>query len=125
MSTPSSRSFTYVVEHLDPDLESWSILEYASIAHETHASASFFILSSVPSDFKLPPQLQSLEAADELRLESRSVEVLFDGREGRIPADRVCLLDPKAEHELTPSDAERFDVFLFGGILGDDPPRGA
>ncbi|PFH48287.1 hypothetical protein AMATHDRAFT_65865 [Amanita thiersii Skay4041] len=38
--------------------------------------------------------------------------------------ERVCLLDPKAEKELAPEDGDgRFDCFLFGGILGDDPPR--
>lgn len=36
---------------------------------------------------------------------------------------RVCLLDPKAEKELSPEDGEAFDIFLYGGILGDDPPR--
>jgi len=35
----------------------------------------------------------------------------------------VCLLDPKGEKDLGPEDAELFDAFLFGGILGDDPPR--
>ncbi|CAE7105468.1 unnamed protein product [Rhizoctonia solani] len=37
--------------------------------------------------------------------------------------NQVCLLDPKAEKELSPSDGESFSWFLFGGILGDDPPR--
>uniref|UniRef100_D8PMX9 DUF431-domain-containing protein n=2 Tax=Schizophyllum commune (strain H4-8 / FGSC 9210) TaxID=578458 RepID=D8PMX9_SCHCM len=38
--------------------------------------------------------------------------------------DSVCLLDPKAEKELSPEDGDgRFEWFLFGGILGDDPPR--
>jgi len=36
---------------------------------------------------------------------------------------RVCLLDPKAPKVLSPEDAEIFDWFLYGGILGDDPPR--
>lgn len=40
-----------------------------------------------------------------------------------IPQARVCLLDPRAPKELCPGDAELFDVFLYGGILGDDPPR--
>ncbi|KAF9031361.1 DUF431-domain-containing protein [Hymenopellis radicata] len=36
----------------------------------------------------------------------------------------VCLLDPKADQELAPPDGDgRFKWFLFGGILGDDPPR--
>jgi len=38
--------------------------------------------------------------------------------------EKVCLLDPKAEQELSPEDGNgRFEYFLFGGILGDDPPR--
>ncbi|KAF9262765.1 DUF431-domain-containing protein [Marasmius fiardii PR-910] len=38
--------------------------------------------------------------------------------------EKVCLLDPKAEKELSPEDGDgRFEWFLFGGILGDDPPR--
>ncbi|KAJ7720915.1 SAM-dependent RNA methyltransferase [Mycena metata] len=37
---------------------------------------------------------------------------------------KVCLLDPKAELPLSPEDGDgRFEWFLFGGILGDDPPR--
>ncbi|KAN0114314.1 SAM-dependent RNA methyltransferase [Russula decolorans] len=42
-----------------------------------------------------------------------------------IPLEQVCLLDPKASLALTPSDGDagKFTWFLFGGILGDDPPR--
>ncbi|KAF8523693.1 SAM-dependent RNA methyltransferase [Hysterangium stoloniferum] len=38
--------------------------------------------------------------------------------------EHVCLLDPKAEAPLSPEDGDgKFSWFLFGGILGDDPPR--
>jgi len=40
-----------------------------------------------------------------------------------VPPSKVCLLDPKAERELSPEDGQEFSWFLFGGILGDDPPR--
>lgn len=40
-----------------------------------------------------------------------------------VPQARVCLLDPRAEAAIAPADAGTFDVFLYGGILGDDPPR--
>ncbi len=36
----------------------------------------------------------------------------------------ICLLDPKAEKELSPEDAEKFDYFVFGGILGNAPAQG-
>ncbi|KAI0078031.1 DUF431-domain-containing protein [Panus rudis PR-1116 ss-1] len=41
-----------------------------------------------------------------------------------VPLEKVCLLDPKAPDALSPEDGDgRFEWFLFGGILGDDPPR--
>ena len=40
-----------------------------------------------------------------------------------IEQSRVCLLDPKATLPLSPEDGDTFDYFLYGGILGDDPPR--
>ncbi|OJT04183.1 hypothetical protein TRAPUB_5135 [Trametes pubescens] len=36
-----------------------------------------------------------------------------------VPLEKVCLLDPRAEKELSPEDGDgRFEWFLFGGILG-------
>ena len=36
-----------------------------------------------------------------------------------IPTDRICLLDSEATEDLSPGDADVFDYFLFGGILGN------
>jgi len=53
-----------------------------------------------------------------------NISVLDLMKESSIPSDKVCLLDPKAEEELSVDDGDgRFEWFLFGGILGDDPPR--
>ncbi|ETN42179.1 uncharacterized protein HMPREF1541_04120 [Cyphellophora europaea CBS 101466] len=109
-----SQKKVFVVEHLDPELGPWSGLEYKTIAQESRAAGCDFILSSVPA---------SLLASDELRdvgadAKMASVEDYFAARK-----DRICLLDPQASQELSPADASNFDVFLFGGILGDDPPR--
>ena len=122
---------TYVVEHLDPELEEWSSLEYSTIARESLEANARFILSSVPSNLAA-----SWKDKDEMVVEQRGVDALFAHRK-----HRVCLLDPAAKTELSPNDHEQFDVFLFGGILGrtnleinlslhvdrsigDDPPRG-
>lgn len=38
-----------------------------------------------------------------------------------VSLDKVCLLDPKAEHELAPEDGNgRFSWFLFG--VSNSPP---
>ncbi|KAI2924721.1 hypothetical protein CBS147320_6584 [Aspergillus niger] len=111
----SAEPVTIVVEHLDPELGAWSALEYGCIARESHAAGSKFLLSSVPTYLQMP---EDLAATPGLGVEHRSVEQIFADRKSR-----VCLLDPAATVELSPADADTFDVFLFGGILGDDPPR--
>ncbi len=40
-----------------------------------------------------------------------------------IQMERVLLLDPESPTPLTSDDAKDFDYLLFGGILGDDPPK--
>ncbi|RDI85388.1 putative coniferyl aldehyde dehydrogenase [Venturia inaequalis] len=112
-STSTLTPKTYIVEHLDTELEEWSSREYASIAKESHASGSKFFLTSVPEELVLPERLQGLEG---LTVECRAVEELYRENDGS-PSKRVCLLDPQAKQELRPEDGERFDVFLFGGIL--------
>ncbi|OJJ63267.1 hypothetical protein ASPSYDRAFT_37792 [Aspergillus sydowii CBS 593.65] len=112
---PSTASVTIVVEHLDPELGAWSALEYGCIARESHSAGSKFLLSSVPTSLQMP---DDLAATDGLGVEHRSVEEVFADRKSK-----VCLLDPSAKVELNPADGDNFEVFLFGGILGDDPPR--
>lgn len=100
----------YVVEHLDPELENWSALEYRTIAEESHRSGARFLLSSVPPSLQLPDVLRHTQG---LEVEQQSVEELFADRKAS-----VCLLDPAASKELTPEDGDVFSIFLFGGILG-------
>jgi ribosome biogenesis SPOUT family RNA methylase Rps3 len=101
---------TYVVEHLDEELGPWSELEYITIAKESQEQAASFCLSSLPPNLELPTILKNVQG---FTAESRSVEVLYAENKSR-----VCLLDPSATKELTPADGEKFDVFLYGGILG-------
>ena len=107
-SSPQGK--TFVVEHLDPELEDWSSLEYSAIAAESYATGAQFLLSSVPKSLTLPTALQEAKG---LNVETRGVEEIYAGSK-----DRVCLLDPAASKDLSPEDGDIFDVFLFGGILG-------
>lgn len=100
-------SKTYIVEHLDPELEHWSALEYRTIAQECSDSGARFLLSSVPSTLSAHSELSGV------KVEQAGVEELFSDRKSRI-----CLLDPSASRELSPEDGVAFDIFLFGGILG-------
>lgn len=101
---------TYIVEHLDDELGPWSELEYVTIAKESHQAGSKFCLSSVPSSLDLP---EALLAVPGFTAAGESVETLYAKDKSR-----VCLLDPSAVNEMSPEDVKKFDVFLFGGILG-------
>lgn len=34
----------------------------------------------------------------------------------------ICFMDMRGEKSLEPQDSERFEFYIFGGILGDHPP---
>jgi ribosome biogenesis SPOUT family RNA methylase Rps3 len=110
----ASKNFTFVVEHLDPELGPWSALEYKTIADESRKAGCDFILSSVPASLIASEDFTHVKE----NARSDSIENYFADKKSQI-----CLLDPAATQELVPEDAAKFDIFLFGGILGDDPPR--
>lgn len=104
---------TYVVEHLDPELGSWSALEYSTIAKECAESGATFCITSVSKNLTIPQIIQDLQGT--IIVERRGIEELYENKK-----DRICLLDPAARTELSPDDESQFDVFLFGGILGSN-----
>ncbi|KAJ3291330.1 hypothetical protein HK104_006177 [Borealophlyctis nickersoniae] len=103
----------YIVEHMEPELDEWSELEYANIL--AHVGPSRLYLSHVD-----PTLLSRLPAriGPDSGIISTSKPVLE-----LVEKDKVILLDPAATEELKPEDGEKFEWLLFGGILGDDPPR--
>lgn len=107
---------THLITDLEPEVGPWSLLEYTICASECASTGSRFLLTSLPSSLSanLPGPLQ--EAADKGTLTATSTAV--PELEG-IDPKRVCLLDPAAKEDLNPGDRERFDWFVFGGILGE------
>lgn len=121
MST-STKTHTYIVEHLDSELEDWQGLEYTTISAESDSTSNKFLLSGLDASL-LDPSTPSGALITKIPDSSKtvtSVEKLYSTPEAR---ERVCLLDPKGAKDICPEDGEEFDAFLFGGILGDDPPR--
>lgn len=117
----ATKQHKYVIEHMEPEFSDWVKLEYLQIQRDV--GKTNFYLSSVPTDVKssdLPQEF--LDAGLQWTHTSidkfKEVDPLFVDDNSR-----VCLLDPAATEELSPEDADKFDWFLFGGILGDHPPR--
>lgn len=112
----------YIIEHMEEGFSEWVILEYAQVIRDL--GAENLILSSLPkgtTEDKIPKKLRDMglqwttKDLSHIHEDIPNVEPMKDGR--------VCLLDPRAETDLQPTDASEFDYFVFGGILGDHPPR--
>lgn len=106
----------YVIEHMEEGFTEWVILEYCQIIKEV--GKENLILTSLPENTVIPKELQ------DAGLQYTTKEVTEIGTaEIPITKERVCLLDPSATEDLVPEDCDKFDYFVFGGILGDHPPR--
>lgn len=135
----------YIIEHmedLDGDADSpatfpkWALLEYRQMLALVGPGSTvhFTGLVSTASRDALHQAL-SHSTTDEPHAEFEvHVEGILDVAKGRnIALQSICLLDPKSTQALSVSDAGlharrsgpegAFSHFLFGGILGDDPPR--
>ncbi|KAK2459783.1 hypothetical protein APHAL10511_008215 [Amanita phalloides] len=124
--------FNYIIEHMEEDDDAsktvprWVFLEYShmlklagrnSCVHFTHLSPT----SCAWLEEKLGGNSATIAKA---YMHQKGVMDMLDAPELSTSIGRVCLLDPRAKQELKPDDGDgRFNCFLFGGILGDDPPR--
>ena len=96
---------TYIIEHLEPKLWKWCIIEYKHISHMV-GKQNLWI-----TNLK--------KGSKELQKYGKVIKMSVV----QVPLSKVCVLDPDAHKMLTPADAKKFDYFIFGGILGNDPPQ--
>ena len=94
-----------IIEHLEPEMHEWCIIEYTRVSNIV--GKDNFILTNVPEN-----DVKTVESIAEVHTESIE-ELEFKNK-------NLCILDPNAEKLLNPDD--NFDYYVFGGILGDDPP---
>src|SRR3989344_5483206 len=100
----------YVIEHLEPKLYKWCLLEYQHVSQRVGKENLLF------TNLK-PEWMEQLRPFGEV--EGASVKLLAQlGKLGR-----VCLLDPDAADRLEVPEAHKFDSMIFGGILGNHPPE--
>lgn len=97
----------FIIEHLEPRLWKWCLFEYKHISKIVGRDRLWFT--------NIKRNNKNLEKLG--RVFSKSVHFLD------LNPKKICVLDPEAQEILTPRDSRKFDYFVFGGILGDYPPR--
>lgn len=114
----------YVIEHMEDGFSEWVKLEYAQIIRDV--GAKNLVLVSVSNELKdedIPQELVNMG----LQWTHSGLECIGEEfPQLNLPpmkAGNVCLLDPRATEDLAPNDEPKFQYLLFGGILGDHPPR--
>ncbi len=98
----------YIIEHLEKSIHSWCLIEYENISKIVGKSDLWF------TNIK-----RSSKNAEELKKFGR----VMKESAAELNLNNLCILDPEAEKLLVPKEAKSFDYFVFGGILGDYPPR--
>ncbi|MDK2383579.1 MAG: SAM-dependent methyltransferase [Candidatus Korarchaeota archaeon] len=99
----------FVVEHLEPRLSTWMLLEYRHVSMIVGAGRAVFTNVSRPEWRRLLSPLG--------RIYGETVARVFAGK-------RLLVLDPAADRLLEPGDYDEVDAVVVGGIMGDHPPRG-
>lgn len=99
---------------MEDNLHEWCLLEYYHIATFIHPSNLYFTNLSMIAE-------TSFKNSEILKEANFITENIINMN---VPMDKICLLDPASNQILEPTDGDAFEYFLFGGILGDDPPRG-
>jgi len=98
----------YIIEHLEPRLWKWCIIEYKHISEIVGKGNLWF--TNIKRESKASKELEKYG-----RVIKQSVSELN--------LKNSCVLDPESNQTLSPEEAANFDYFIFGGILGDYPPK--
>ncbi len=97
---------TYIIEHLEPKLWPWCIIEYKHISKIVGKNNLLFT-NLKKTDFK----------------KLNKYGKVSDNKAREFSLKNACLLDPESKKTLTSKEAKKYSYFIFGGILGDYPPR--
>ena len=115
----------YIIEHMEDGFSEWVTLEYAQIIRDI--GPQNLILVSVPKEISTEEDIPKILVDMGLQWTHKGlgslVEEFPDLRLPPLRPGNVCLLDPRAKEDLCVADQDRFEYLLFGGILGDHPPR--
>ena len=97
----------YVIEHLEPKLYKWCLLEYEHISGIV--GKNNLIITNVKSKSKLRNIALSRN--------------IFKKSFASLGLKNACIMSPDARKTLKCKDSKKFGYLVFGGILGDNPPK--
>jgi ribosome biogenesis SPOUT family RNA methylase Rps3 len=98
----------YIIEHLEPEIWDWCLIEYENISKIVGRDNLWFT---------------NINLKDKNAKKLEKFGKVFGESVIKMNLKNACVLDPEADKTLSPRDSKSYDYFIFGGILGDYPPR--
>lgn len=95
----------FVIEHLEPELYEWCLIEYEHISDIVGKNSLIFT---------------NIKDKDHNKL--KKYGTVFGKDISGLKLKNVCVLSQYAKKTLSKND-DKFDYFVFGGILGDNPAK--
>ena len=97
----------YIIEHLEPELYQWCLIEYQHISKVVGAQNLIF------TNIKNKKEQNKL----------RKYGIVYQKSISDLDLKNICILSQYSKKTLTTNDKNKFQYFVFGGILGDNPAK--
>jgi ribosome biogenesis SPOUT family RNA methylase Rps3 len=96
----------FIIEHLEPEVYEWCLMEYEHISSFTGKDNLIFTNVNKKEKDKL-----------------KKFGEAYDKNFCELGLKGICVLSQYAAKTLTSEDKNKFEYFVFGGILGDNPAK--
>src|SRR3989344_8421458 len=100
----------YIIEHLEPEMFEWCLIEYGHISEIV--GKENLIFTNVKKE-KDRVKLKKVGAVCDKKISELGDELNLDNK-------KACVLSQYASKTLNANDRNKFEYFVFGGILGDN-----
>lgn len=103
----------FVIEHLEPELFEWCLIEYGHISEIVGKENLIFTNIKNKGNQN---KLKRLGSVFDKKISELSEELKFN-------KNNICILSQYAQKTMQANDKNKFEYFVFGGILGDKPAK--
>ena len=103
----------FIIEHLEPELFEWCLIEYRHISEIVGKENLIFTNIKNKAEQN---KLKKIGNVFEKKISELNDKLNFN-------KNKICILSQYAEKNLETNDKNKFEYFVFGGILGDKPAK--
>src|SRR3989338_4192947 len=115
----------FVVEHLEPELYEWCLIEYEHISKIVDKNNLIFTNINKKKKNKRENSKKEFSGVhkDKLYEQLKKYGKVYGKSISELDFSNTCVLSQYSKNTLKTEDKNKFKYFVFGGILGDSPAK--